>query len=324
MHTFCSTCAIAPSLSSLSLTVSSPTGDCLQCKSCTASAAAATPKPQLDEIVLRKYRGETTVWWQRHLHAIASVSKAQWPGVAPHHHRHQTSNLDRIHSGRMGTNVFNSSAMAAVAAAALGTGATRRHHSAVGGQSTMLFTPTPVAGTPLGLATSPTAFPFPPPSPLFLPALNLLQQSPQVPSHSHLQPLSPWISPSPIPSLSTFGMPISGKYSESTEFASDDNNNDLISSSAHSRSPSTPPKSKYRSTEQELAGQEAHQNRLYSLNSAPKELKGHSNGLFEFDKDKSLHDSSRARSYSPRKAPSSHNMPGKLICFANFIDASHQ
>ena len=208
----------------------------------------------------------------------------------------------------MSTNVFNSSAMAAVAAAALGTGASRHHHSA------MVFTPTPVAGTSLGLSSSPTAFPFPPPSPLFLPSLNLLQ-SPQASTHSHLQPLSPWISPNQISSLSTLGMSIGSKtFCDLKEFGSDNNNNNLSTSSAQNSLPSTPSKTAtYRSLEHDISGNDVQHSRAFGHNSQ-KELKSYGNGLIEFDRDKSSIDSSSVKSYSPSKPHSANCAPGKLIC----------
>lgn len=144
----------------------------------------------------------------------------------------------------MSTNVFNSSAMTAGATATLGNGSSRHHHS-VGNQSTMLFTPTPVAGTPLGMSNSPTAFPFPPPSPLFLSSLNLLQQS----NHSHLQQLSPWLTPGPLSALSSLNIsPANGKCLTNTKEFSDNNNNDLTTTNAQTLSP---PKSKYRLVDSE-------------------------------------------------------------------------
>ncbi|KAI2798839.1 Ataxin 1 [Blomia tropicalis] len=160
----------------------------------------------------------------------------------------------------MGTNVFNSGTMAAAVAAALGSNTTttmanglgagtfgiglnrHHHHSSLINGGSMLFHPTPVAA-PSSTSTpnSPTAFPFPPPSPLFLPSLSLLQQH-QQPSPSSHQTITNNSNNGLPPWMST----IIGK-----SFASDDNNNELTStsSSSNSTSPNSPSlKLKYANT----------------------------------------------------------------------------
>lgn len=176
---------------------------------------------------------------------------------------------------RMSSNVFSSpSAMtaAAAAAAALGDGhynnmtyvarqssveAQSHHHHQQSSSGTMLFAgATPVAGTPvLGMsANSPTtAFPFPPPSSLFLSSLNLLQGPP-----SSL----PWLAP-PLHVTSSAGKSL---------LVSDNNNNDL---SSHHLSPA---KSKFHNSE----NNESHRSKSFSNLFETRDKKGWFIGLYTF------------------------------------------